>query len=277
MVSNKWYVHPVIAIGVVINVFIMALAILWQHDSALLWRLLVEDGIVEWMQFLCFAATSGLLAFLAVEQWQRTPKITLQLLAFVGLAALVALAALEEVSWFQRILHLATPEYFLSHNRQSETNLHNLAIGNASLHKVILLKVIAIVGLTHNIILPLLARKRPAVRDFVEKFGLYLPPLSASLIYIGLVAVSHLVIDHPRKGELGEMFGAVHYLSTVVAAYYFGVGYGKPAVFAPSADSRRVSTLFAMLLVFMLMNAWLLSAGAGAPQYMASHPDMRAD
>ena len=277
MVSNKWYVHPAIAVGVVINVFIMALAMLWQHDSALLWRLLVEDGIVEWMQFLCFAVTSGLLAFLAVEQWQRTPKINLQLLAFVGLALLVALAALEEVSWFQRVLHLATPEYFLSHNRQSETNLHNLAVGNASLHKVILLKVIAIVGLTHNIILPLVARKRPAVRGFVEKFGLYLPPLSASIIYIGLVALSHLVIDHPRKGELGEMFGAVHYLSTVVAAYYFGVGYGKPPVFAPSADSRRVSTLFAMLLVFMLMTAWLLSAGAGAPQYMASHPDMRAD
>lgn len=277
MVTKKWYVHPVIAVGVIINVFVMALAILWSGDSASLWRLLVEDGIVEWMQFLCFAVTSGLLAFLAVEQWQREPKINLQLLAFVGLSLLVALAALEEISWFQRILHIATPEYFQTHNRQSETNLHNLAVGNASLHKAVLLKVIAIVGLTHNIILPLLARKRPAIRDFVEKFGLYLPPLSASVVYIVLVAVSHLLIEHPRKGELGEMFGAVHYMVTVFAAYFLGVGYGKAPVFAQAADSRRVSTLFAMLVVFLLFTAWLMSAGAGAPQYMATHPIVGAE
>jgi hypothetical protein len=272
MVKNKWYVHPVIAVGVLINIFVMLLAILWKGDQTAIWRLVVEDGIVEWMQFLCFTVTAGMLGFLAVEQWQRTPKINLQLLAFVGLTALVALAALEEISWFQRILHIASPEYFLSHNRQAETNLHNLAVGNASLHKTVLLKVIAIVGLTHNIILPLLARKRPAVRDFVERFGLYLPPLSASVIYIVLVALSHLLIDHPRKGELGEMFGAVHYMTTVFAAYFIGVGYGKRPVFEQPADSRRVSTLFAMLVVFLLFTGWLMSAGAGAPQYMASHP-----
>ena len=272
MVTNKWYVHPVVAVGVVINVFVMVVAILLKGDQAALWRLVVEDGVVEWMQFLCFTVTAGMLGFLAVEQWQRTPKVNLQLLAFVGLAALVALAALEEISWFQRVLHIASPEYFLTHNRQSETNLHNLAVGNASLHKTVLLKVIAIVGLTHNIILPLLARSRPGVRTFVERFGLYLPPLSASVVYIALVALSHLLIDHPRKGELGEMFGAVHYMTTVFAAYYIGVGYDKRPVFEQAADSRRVSTLFAMLVVFLLFTAWLMSAGAGAPQYMASHP-----
>ena len=86
------------------------------------------------------------------------------------------------------------------------------------------------------------------------------------------MAISHLVIDHPRKGELGEMFGAVHYMTTVFAAYFMGVGYGRPAVFQEPNDSRRVSTLFVMLMVFLLMTGWLLSAGAGAPQYMASHP-----
>jgi hypothetical protein len=277
MVTNKWYVHPVIAVGVVINVFIMGLAIYWSHDHDALWRLLVEDGIVEWMQFLCFAATSGLLAFLAVEQWQREPKINLQFLAFVGLAGLVGLAALEEISWFQRILHIASPEFFLQNNRQSETNLHNLAMGKNSFHKAVLLKIIAIVGITHNIILPLLARKRPAVRAFVERFGLYLPPLSASVIYVALVALSHLLIDHPRKGELGEVFGAVHYMVTVFGAYFLGVGYGKPAVFQQPADARRVSTLFCMLMVFLLMTGWILSAGAGSGAYIASHPGFGAE
>lgn len=277
MVATKWYIHPVIAVGVLINVFVLGLAIAFSHDQAALWRLLVEDGIVEWMQFLCFAFLSGILGFLAVEQWQREPKINLQLLAFVGLSALVGLAAMEEISWFQRVLHIIPPEFFVQNNRQGETNLHNLAMGSSSLHKAVLLKVIAIVGLTHNIILPLLAKKRPGVRTFVEKFGLYLPPLSASVIYIVLVALSHLLVDHPRKGELGETFGAVHYLVTVVAAYFFGIGYGKKPVFQDNADARRVSTLFCMMLVFLLLIGWMLSAGAGAGAYIASHPGFGAE
>jgi len=277
MTSTKWYVHPVVATGIAINVFILGLAVLFAHDNAASWRLLVEDGIVEWMQFLCFALLSGLLGFLAVEQWQREPKINLQFLAFAGLCALVGLAALEEVSWFQRVLHIVPPEFFAQNNRQGETNLHNLAMGKSSLHKAVLLKVIAVVGLTHNVILPLLARKKVAVRTFVEKFGLYLPPLSASLIYIVLVALSHVLIDHPRKGELGELFGAMHYLVTVVAAYFFGVNYGKKPVFGESRDSRNISTLFCMILVFILLCGWMLSAGAGAGAYIASHPGFGAE
>ncbi|WP_338770749.1 hypothetical protein [Massilia sp. METH4] len=274
MVQNKWYVHPALVVAVLVNVFVMGLAIAWSGDQAKLWRLLVEDGIVEWMQFLCFAVTSGLLAFAAVEHWQRNRRVDLVLLALAGLSGVVALAALEEISWFQRILNIATPEYFAQNNRQGETNLHNLAVGEkGSIHKTILLKLIAIVGITHNIVLPLLARKRTAIRDFVEKFGLYLPPLGASVIYIALVAVSHLVIDHPRKGELGEMFGAMHYLATVFGAYFLGIGYGRRPVFENAADARRAGTLFAMLLLFLLMTAWLLSAGAGAAEYLGVHPD----
>ncbi|QGZ41218.1 hypothetical protein IP92_00135 [Pseudoduganella flava] len=266
MVKSKWYIHPVIAVGIAINVWIMGVAVAWSGpDPAKLWRLLGEDGIVEWMQFLCFVVTSGLLAFAAVDRWHRNPRVTLDFLALVGLALLVFAAAGEEVSWFQRVLHIDSPEFFLQNNKQAETNLHNLAIGKTgSIHKTILLKLIAIAGLTHNIILPLLAKTRPGIRAWVEKMGLYLPPLSASVIYIALVAVSHAVIDHPRKGELGEMFGAVHYLSTVFAAYFGGIGYGKPPVFDNDSDRCRASWMMAMGLVFLLLNAWLLAAGVGA-------------
>jgi hypothetical protein len=277
MVEKKWYIHPVIAVGVLMNIFVMGLALAFAHDHDAMWRLLVEDGIVEWMQFLCFTLLSALLAFLAVEQWQREPKINLQLLAFVFLSALVGLAALEEISWFQRVLHIVPPDFFAQNNRQGETNLHNLAMGKSSLHKAVLLKIIVIVGLTHTIILPLLARTRPGIRTFVEKFGLYLPPLSASVIYVLLVILSNVLVDHPRKGELGETFGAVHYLTTVVAAYFFGVGYGKKPVFAPSRDSRNIATLFCMVLVFLLLIGWMLSAGAGAGAYIASHPGFGAE
>jgi len=263
--AKKFHSHPVIVMAIIINVFVLGLAVAWSGpDLTKLWRLLGEDGIVEWMQFLCFAVLSGLLGFATVQRWRQSRRFSLELLALGGLTALVALAALEEISWFQRILQIQSPEFFLQNNKQSETNLHNLAVGSESLHKVVLLKIIALVGLTHNLVLPLLARFKPGVRRWVEDLGLYLPPLGASIVYLVLVALSHALIEHPRKGELGEMFGAVHYLATVFAAYFTGYNYGKPALFENKADACRLSALFAMQLAFLMMVAWMLSAGAGA-------------
>jgi hypothetical protein len=257
--------------GIAINIFALLLAVSARGSSEQLSRLLTEDGIIEWMQFLSFAMTSGLLFFAGVERLKRGGKIDLATLGMLGLGAVVALAALEEISWFQRILHVQSSEFFAHNNRQGETNLHNLAIGGSgSIHKTIMLKMILLAGLTHNVILPLLARVRPAVRTFVEKFGVYLPPLPVSVIYLVLVALSHVLIDHPRKGELGELFGAVHYMSTVFAAYFLGFGYGQPAVFQQATESSLLDKLFSCLMAFLLLTAWLLSAGAGAEKYLAS-------
>jgi hypothetical protein len=262
--NKKWYSHPVIATGIVINAFVLLLALAWSGEPAKIDRLLVEDGIVEWMQFLCFSALAGLLGFAFFERLKRSDRGVMELLTLGGLSLLCALAALEEISWFQRILDVQSSEFFLQNNRQGETNIHNLAVGDGSLHKNVLLKLIFITGITHNLILPLVARAKPGVQDWVEKLGLYLPPLSASVPYLVLVALSHLLIEHPRKGELGEMFGAVHYMATVFGAYFAGVAYKRATLFENPADIRRLSKLFALWMLFLLFSGWLLSAGAGA-------------
>jgi hypothetical protein len=263
--NNKWQTHPVILMAIAINVFILGLAVAWSGpDTKALWRLLGEDGIVEWMQFLCFAVIAVMLGFVFVERVKQPDTSKFELLALGGLAALVALAALEEVSWFQRVLGITSPEFFVQNNRQAETNLHNLALGSGSLHKTVLLKLILIAGLTHNLVLPFLARTRPGLKRWIESMGLYLPPLGASVIYIVLVVLSHLLIEHPRKGELGEMFGAVHYLATVFYAYYVGFNYDKPALFGDRETGRRLSVLFAAAMAFLLLVSWLLAAGVGA-------------
>lgn len=266
--NNPWFRHPVILSATILNAFILLLALLWANNPHELSRLLVEDGIVEWMQFLAFSLTSGLLAYVTIDRWKNA-GLGLEVLVLGGLSALVALAALEEISWFQRILQIGSPEFFLQNNRQAETNIHNLGFGEESLHKAVLLKIIVLTGLIHNLFLPLLALKRPAVRSFVERFGLYLPPLAASVPYLALVILSHLLVDHPRKGELGETFGAIHYMATVFGAYFAGVAYGKKPLFE-GADARRVSVLFTLLMFYLLMTGWMLSAGAGADAAMAT-------
>lgn len=258
------YLHPVIATAIGVNLLILLAAVGVAGRPEMIWQMLGEDGIVEWLQFLCFSVTSALLLYVAVQRRHRADTTAFELLVLFGLAGLVALAALEEISWFQRILHIESPEYFARNNRQAETNLHNLALGSASLHKTILLKLIFIAGITHNLILPLLARSKPGIKRWVESIGLYLPPLKASVPYLVLLALSHIVIDHERKGELGEVFGAVHYLATVFGAYFIGLEHGKRPLFGDVDARRGVSALFAMLIGLLVLVAWLLSAGSGA-------------
>lgn len=261
MGSRNFFLHPVIATAIGINAFVLILALTWAgDDTARLWKLLGEDSLLEWIQFLCFTVLAGLLGFIAIDRWLKQSRLSLDVIVIAGLSALVTLAALEEISWFQRVFGFGSPEFFQQHNRQYETNLHNMVVGGVNLHKTILVKLIFIVGITHNLILPLIARTRPAVKRWVESMGVYLPPLSAALAYLLFVLLGELLIDHPRKGELSEMFGAVHYLSTSFAAYVVGVNYGKPAVIENQADNRRVAVLFAMLLVFLFFISWLLGA-----------------
>jgi hypothetical protein len=44
----------------------------------------------------------------------------------LALACAALLAALEEISWGQHLLGFESPPFFQAHNRQAETNLHNL-------------------------------------------------------------------------------------------------------------------------------------------------------
>lgn len=266
MTTRTWSIHPAYYAAIAINAAVLALAWAWSGpDPAPLWSLLAEDRLVEWMQFLCFAVISVILGFVAVERARSAAPSTLEVLGLAGLSLLVALAALEEISWFQRVLGVESSEFFRQNNRQAETNLHNLALGSGSLHKTVLLKLIFFTGMLHNLVLPLLARSRPAIRRFVESIGLYLPPLPVALVYLVLVILSHVLIDHPRKGELGEMFGAVHYLATVFAAYMVGIGYGRPRVFDNDADCRRMVVIFQAFMVFLVLIAWLLAAGTVPP------------
>ena len=54
-----------------------------------------------------------------------------RVLVFIGAFALLALlAVMEEISWGQHLIHFQSGSYFLEHNIQKETNLHNFLDGN---------------------------------------------------------------------------------------------------------------------------------------------------
>ena len=82
-----------------------------------------ENGFFEWMSFLTLIVIAAY-GF----NYCRTHRIYLSkfiLLLIFGFALVAFLGAMEEISWGQKIFHFQSSEYFIEHNYQKETNLHN--------------------------------------------------------------------------------------------------------------------------------------------------------
>jgi hypothetical protein len=84
-----------------------------------------EDYPIEWCSAIFLFGSSFIFLFL----FFRTPSTrnisNITKLGFLLLSFLFFTIAMEEVSWFQRILKIETPE-FLKTNEQNEINFHNL-------------------------------------------------------------------------------------------------------------------------------------------------------
>lgn len=87
----------------------------------------------------------------------------------VGLALFCAFVAMEEISWGQRIVGSAAPEYFLEHNYQQELNLHNVV---DSALRALLMQVVL---LGFGVVLSA-AAINPKARRFLARLSITAPP-----------------------------------------------------------------------------------------------------
>lgn len=85
-----------------------------------------EDGLIEWCSaiLLLGACIIFLVAFARYRNYLSIPKITQW--TFVFLAFVFFIIAMEEISWFQRVIEVKTPVLFKD-NMQNEINFHNFA------------------------------------------------------------------------------------------------------------------------------------------------------
>jgi hypothetical protein len=83
-----------------------------------------EDGLLENTQAIAYLVAS-IVSFFVMVRFAQSRRL-FETLMFFALGLGLIFVCLEEVSWGQRIFHLATPEYFRVHNRQHELTIHNL-------------------------------------------------------------------------------------------------------------------------------------------------------
>ena len=167
---------------------------------------LEEDGIVEWLTvvgllagfFVCLYRFINLAK--TKNWWFLTVTLVLGILLFI--------AAGEEISWGQRILGIKSSEYFLKHNAQGETNIHNLVVNGVKINKLVFSTIlIAVLGI-YLVIIPLLYKVNGSVRKFMDNSGVPIARLYQVISFLVAFAISEL-LKHDRNSELLEAAAAL--------------------------------------------------------------------
>jgi hypothetical protein len=172
-----------------------------------------EDGLVEWMTVFFLVLGCGLSIFRIMTLKKSKP---LSFILFTSiLAGLFLFGAGEEVSWGQRIFGWGSPEFFINHNSQQETNLHNLIIGSFKVNRYLFGTALGIAVALYFLVLPRLYDRFEAVRRWVQFFALPLPQWHHILSYILLFFIVSQN-PSPKRGELLEFGGcAIFFLMTL--------------------------------------------------------------
>lgn len=174
-------------------------ALVYALDRPAYLRLLREDGVVEnaTVVVLLLAMALSLVRACRVAGSDRRFRTF-----HVAFAALCLFWAAEELSWGQRIVDFASPEFFRAHARQGETNVHNVVekIGELPTRAYV-----AVACLTYGVYLPIALPRRPRLQALTARFGLKTPP---RFLAPGFALAALLQIDLPtgQEEEIGELF-----------------------------------------------------------------------
>ena len=171
---------------------------------------IAEDGLVEWATF---AGLAGM-AVLAIRQAASLAGPARS--AWIMLAAAFLFGAIEEISWGQRLFGWHSPEWFLSHNAQDETNLHNLVLGGIKVNRLVFGKMLGVALGVYLLVLPVLYRRRARVREVLDARALPVPRIYQVLLTLAVWLVSELGRSiYGKSGELQEL-GVVFVLASVL-------------------------------------------------------------
>jgi len=200
MAGLKLFLTEKITIVLILLILLVAFALFYFNYPALD-IYLEEDGLVEWL------TVAGLLAgfFLCLYRFFKLfrRKNWWFLLVNLVLGLLLFTAAGEEISWGQRILGIKSSEYFLKHNAQGETNIHNLVVNGVKINKLVFSTIlIAVLGI-YLVVLPLLYKFNNAVKKYINNSGVPVPRLYQVISFLLVFAIS-VLLKHDRNPELLE-------------------------------------------------------------------------
>ena len=127
----------IFSLPISLMLLIMTMKVILGHDSREYIMMNTEGGLIEYGTSLAYILAfvfSIPIANYFLNQKRKWWGILYYLFAF-GLLFI----ALEEISWGQRFLGWQTPDFFLTHNSQKDTTIHNLEWFRHYLHNIYIL------------------------------------------------------------------------------------------------------------------------------------------
>lgn len=179
-------------------------AVLYQRDRSQYLRLTEEDELLEWMTF-AFLFGAGLLLVRVAPRLRRGLGRSWLFLGAFGVFCL--LAAMEEISWGQRVLQVESPAFFEEYSDQQEINAHNV------LQQALKFKtknVAQAVLFVYGVCVPLLLRG-PRGQRLCRRVGCVIPPIA---LVPGFLLGVLLMYDVPtgQEEEIGEFVFSLCFL-----------------------------------------------------------------
>ena len=202
----------------IMGIFVQGLVLLHQNQEAFL-VLVREDGLVEWLTFgelLIMSAFSFFTSrvFSHSEQGSGAKRVWL----FLGF--LFLFGAMEEISWGQRVFGIESPEWFLKHNKQGETNLHNLLIYGININKLVFGKILGILIGMYLLAVPPLYRFNERFKEFMNRWGIPIAQNYQILLCAIVIILVQLHLSLAGKaGELLELCSCFFFLLILVHPY----------------------------------------------------------
>jgi hypothetical protein len=163
-----------------------------------------EDSWIEWWTVVALLAGSGLNLYRGIVL-RKSRGLFFSACLFL-LSGLYFFGAGEEISWGQRLFSVESNEFFLRHNSQGETNLHNLIVSGVKINKLIFGLMLGIFVGLYFLVLPPLYRLVPAVKRLINTFAIPVPCLWHIACYVILFAFVQIT-PSPKRGELLEFGG----------------------------------------------------------------------
>ena len=172
----------------------------FDYDRFLIY--VVEDGFVEYLTAI-FLFLASIVAFYRVFEYRKLKK-PLWVLTAAVLAFLFFFATGEELSWGQRIFNVESSDFFLKHNKQGETNLHNLVVGNVNLNILIFSNLMFVVLVIYFVFSRLLVAKVAFIRKLVIRFRVPLPQYQQIMMML-VLNLALLIFDVKKISEIHEL------------------------------------------------------------------------
>jgi len=205
-------------LAVVLGVVVYGLILLRQDLEAFhIW--IREDGLAEWLTFVELLIMS-VYSFMSSYLFSHSKNEAAARRVWLFFGFLFLFGAMEEISWGQRILGIESPGWFLKHNRQGETNIHNLVIYGVNINRLVFGKILTMILGIYGFAIPLGYRLNERFKGFLNRWRIPVAQNYQILLFIiiNIILQYHLGLTK-KVSELRELSNCFFFFLILMHPY----------------------------------------------------------